>query len=544
MQPFVFCLSHKVVYIIKHTLIILLVLFDTLCIHAENTYPANCRVTAGELNIRLFPEKSASKIGVLHKGDLVRVEYTTGQTDDLWGYISLNDKQGYVAMRYMHYEEPIVEQSVSEEPYFSSTFQEILDDIMDFLEGAWEVIKWILAIIIALLVFAYWEYALMLLIYVGIFMGIGALIFYICGWDTDTGATVGLGVAVLVGLKLLVGDLNISRYKFGDFFRGLFRVIFLGVYYIISFPFYLLNRIEHFLVEPWRFLFRSSWMPEDIKPSLRIILEILSIVMYIVTTPLRLFNAIVYNIFVHCITGIYDLLFEVLMPCDVDEGRGSFGLWILFFPWRLIKYPIFHGILTIIESVLWTVIDVFIPARTLYHGTDLDAANAITSDPNRNSHLQMMSDWSWGNFVSSSSPNCSWAGRGVYFAISRRLAIAYSHRAAGYSDPVLIVCRVSMGRVINFSLMPYFVYMQAGNGGDHDRLNKFADEHGYTTGQWYNTRGCWEYCLFDWQNGYNDLWRIRPVYILNLNTGRAQHISGGVQHWLFYRAVWKNIFSW
>ena len=106
----------------------------------------------------------------------------------------------------------------------------------------------------------------------------------------------------------------------------------------------------------------------------------------------------------------------------------------------------------------------------------------------------------------------------------------------------MIVCRVSLGRVISYALTPDSVYNQAGQYGNHAEFNRFADAHGYTTGEWYNGK-VWEYCLLDWQNGYNDLWRIRPVYVLNLRTGLPQHIRGGMQHWLFDAAVWRNIFG-
>ena len=108
---------------------------------------------------------------------------------------------------------------------------------------------------------------------------------------------------------------------------------------------------------------------------------------------------------------------------------------------------------------------------------------------------------------------------------------------------VMIVCRVSIGRVISYALMPTRVYNQTGDGGWHDEINKFADANGYTTGEWWNPRGVWEYCLFDWQNGYNNPWRIRPVYMFNLEKGIAQHIPGGMQHWLFDKNVLKNIFG-
>jgi hypothetical protein len=49
-----------------------------------------------------------------------------------------------------------------------------------------------------------------------------------------------------------------------------------------------------------------------------------------------------------------------------------------------------------------------------------------------------------------------------------------------------------------------------------------------------NDRGkYWEYCLFDWKNLYNSRWRIRPLYVFNYRTLMAQHVPGGMAHWLF-----------
>lgn len=316
------------------------------------------------------------------------------------------------------------------------------------------------------------------------------------------------------------------------------------VYYAVSFPFYWLNQLEHLLVEPWRYAFRHDWVGDNHKPALRIALEVVSVVLYIAVTPLRILNAVVYNLLIHCLASLYDLTAEVIVPCDKNEGAGNTGRWVLMLPWRLLKYLLFHGTLTIVESIIWTAIDIVVPARTLYHGTDLAACEAITADPQRNMHLKRNSKWTTGTFLASTHPNCTWAGRGVYFAINRSLALGYSDRARSLlNDPVMIACRVSLGRVVNYTLLPSRVYRQAGNGGNHDELNKFGDSHRYTTGEWYNNRQHWEYCLFDWQNRYNHPWRIRPVYVINTRTFRPQHIRGGVQHWLFDKAVWKDIFS-
>jgi len=503
---------------------------------AQETYPAHCRVKT-DLNVRAGSGKRYEKIDLLRKGREVVIDHTEGQGRDRWGAIDYGRQWGYVSMRYVEYLAPV--QTVNRQE--AEDVVRHKGGFMGFLEGLWKVVKWVLWAIAILLVIACWEYIVQLAVYAGMFAGGGALLFILFGGSGGTGAIVGLVVAAFVGMGLLVDRLNLSSLSLGP--DSIVRIIALGAYYLISFPIYFLNRLEHFLVSPWRYFFRRNWVRDSSKPSWRVVTEVITVVMYIVTTPLRLANAIIYNIFLHCITGIYDLLLEVLNPSDYDEGDANVWVWIYMFPVRMLKYGIWHVFLLLLESVIWTVVDIFIPALTYYHGTNLNAGIAITSDPNRNGELKSTSNWSTGNFLSSSDPNCSWAGRGVYFAIQRSLALRYSgSNRSGYGgDAVMIACRVSMGRIISYALMPDYYYNQAGGGGNHDEINRFADAHGYTAGEWYNYANVWEYCLFDWQNGYNHLWRIRPVYMLNLRTGLAQHVTGGMQHWLFYDAVLKDL---
>lgn len=521
-------------------LVLLFALFATNNILADE-FPAQYRVITN-LNVRSNPSTKSSKIGLLQKNQYITVEYAVGMYPDQWGAIDYGSQRGFVSMHYVEYICSLP-QDAEQDSYKNSVQYRESSGVMSFLESVWSVIKWILIILVALLVWALWEFIVELAIYAALFAGVGAAIFAICGGNASTGANVGLVVAALVGLRMLIGrlDFDLSGFEGSSFLRGLFL---LG-YYIVSFPFYFLNRLEHFLVSPWRYLFMRNWASDSIKPALRVVTEIITIVMYIVTTPLRLTNAIIYNIFIHCVTGVYDLFLEVLAPSDDKEGGADIWTWIYMLPYRVLYYALWHVFLLLVESVIWTVVDIFIPARTFYHGTTLNAGAAITSDPHRNKYLKDTSKWSSGTFLASSDPNCSWAGRGVYFAIRRGLALAYSgdNRSGRGGDPVMIACRVSMGRVISYALMPDFVYNQAGGGGWHDEINKFADAHKYTAGEWYNTRGVWEYCLFDWQNRYNHPWRIRPIYMINMRTGLAQHICGGMQHWLFDKAVMEDLFE-
>ena len=85
---------------------------------------------------------------------------------------------------------------------------------------------------------------------------------------------------------------------------------------------------------------------------------------------------------------------------------------------------------------------------------------------------------------------------------------------------------------MSYGLAPWRIYNSAGQNGNPSRLTSYAKRHSYVTGEWWNPRGrYWEYCLFDWQNLYNEPWRIRPVYLFNCRTGLAQHIRGGMAHW-------------
>ena len=380
----------------------------------------------------------------------------------------------------------------------------------------------IVLIIIGSIAYAFREQLIQSAIFIGIFMGIGALI----GWwlfdDANTGSTIGFWVAIFIGLKLITQSLGAE-----------YASMFEYAYYFFSLPIWFLNRLQHILTEPWRYMFKTSWPDEITKDWLRPLLYGLQIILYIVTTPLRLLNAVIYNVFIYGVTELYDLFFEVLQPSEWDEGYGDWWTWTYMLPIRIIKYPIYHGGLVLIEGAVWTVIDTIIPAITMYHGTDLIAGQAITGKAGRK--------WTDGTFTASQS---SWGGIGVYFASRRSVARRYAedpYRLSG-SNPVMIVCRVSLGKIINYSLAPYSTYRNAGATGNPAVLNRYAENHGYNTGEWWNEHGdYWEYCLFDWQNRYNHPWRIRPIYVFNFRTGRAQHIESGLRHWLFSKVVIDDI---
>ena len=498
---------------------------------AETLFPARCRVTT-TLNVRQGPGTGYSKIGKLYKNDYIVVESIVRGNSRDWGVINYHNQTGYIAMQYTVYMKAIQPGQSEQTPLASSLLENLKSlNFSSFLSKAWNIVKYILLGLLILIILAFWRNILQIIFFVGIFMGIGALICKLLFNNANLGASIGFVLAVLIGLKKIIDFLGVEYSTYLEL-----------IYKFVSIPVFYSNRLQHILTEPWRYIFKTNWVSEGIRKLLRPTLYFLQILLYIATTPLRLFNAILYNILIYVTTEIYDLFFEVLQPSSSNEGAGSFWKWLVMFPWRLIKYPIAHGIVTLSEGVIWTIIDIFIPAITMYHGTDLTAGQAITCSNQRNEYLRENAEWTQGTFTASKS---SWGGIGVYFASRRSVAKGYAFSPWRLSDenPVMIVCRVSLGKIINYALAPDYVYQEAGDGGRHAVLNKYGEKNGYDTGEWWNggPNGYWEYCMFDWQNRYNHPWRIRPVYVFNFRTGRAQHIKGGMRHWLFDNTIMDDI---
>jgi hypothetical protein len=231
---------------------------------------------------------------------------------------------------------------------------------------------------------------------------------------------------------------------------------------------------------------------------------------------------------VHCSFEMFNYIVEVIVPEGRREGSDNFLLWLVLIPWRIVKYVIWHGALTVIESGVWTAVDTFVPALTVYHGTTCAAAEGICQGPGRVGAKNWLSAvWNVGGG--------NYAGNGIYFAPVKSTALHYSSGS-------MIVCRVSFGKTLDLGLAPRWVYDQCGKPNALG-VTKWGLDNGYVTGEWWRgDAGWWEYCMYDWQNRYNASWRIRPLYVLNIHDECMQRIPGGMYHWLFNSMVIKDLF--
>ena len=303
------------------------------------------------------------------------------------------------------------------------------------------------------------------------------------------------------------------------------------VYWVACIPFYFLNWLQRYAAKPWRWYFKVNAGRTDAENRrLRKQLAFAQIPFYILLTPLRWFNAVYYNLFVHCSLEFINYALEVVDPSHPKEGADDTQRWFLLLPWRILKYPLWHGTLTLVESGVWTLVDTLVPALTLYHGTDCMASESITQSRGRvgnNSRYTGIWNVGGGNY----------AGNGIYFAPDRATAL---HYASGS----LVVCRVTLGRVLDLGIAPRRIYSECGFPNALN-VTRWGLDHDYVTGEWWREdAGWWEYCMYDWQNRYNYSWRIRPLYVLSLSDDMLQRTPGGMHHWLFRRMVIEDLWTW
>lgn len=434
-------------------------------------------VTASTLNVRQGPTTGSAVIGVLHRGAKVEGEVYNG----VWVRIYYNGQKGYI---HSDYARP-VSRYVSAPVKAKKSLRERLKP------GPFATFLFVIIGVPFI---------------IGIIQGLISVIFQL-----------------ISGGFLLILD-TIRTF-------GLFYILF----FIAFLPFRILNRIQIFLHKPWRFLQKYSWPADGVKPFLRVLNIAAMVPLYIVLTPLRFVNAVAFNLILRPLSEMWNYICEVFAPTAPEEGEEGFWKWIIFLPVRIIKYPIVHGLITIVECIIFTVVDTLYPAVTLYHGTSGTAAESIIISPTRTKFYQEYCGRTDGVWNVGSG---NYAGDGIYFAPRASTSL---HYARNCGDPVLIICRVSLGRILPLSLAPDEVFAAAGHPDAHN-VTQYGLDNGYHSIEWWRS-DCrwWEYCMLDWQNKYNESWRIRPIMVMNVNSYFFKRIPGGARHWLFDTDILQDL---
>ena len=501
--------------VVKTVLLIVFLLFSGTLWGQSGLYS----VTKGRVNIRSGPGKEYKVIGYRDAGETV---FVLSFHDANWAKIQYGTSSAYISRHYIVYRSPLpLKLSGQQEPSHSPI---VSGDIWNSLYEIVKAMLWICAVVIIVggILNTEWGGPALLL---QVVTGIGALAGWLIFQNARAGAVIGMGTGIIIGVWFVVTQFDWS-------FKSISWLTYL-IWYLISMPFYFMDLLQYWLAKPWRPFMKKNVLSDKSKPAMRTFLRILQIPFYLISFPLRFVNAVYYNILIHNLYEFSNYVIEVVAPSDDREGGKSFWRWLVYLPVRFIKYLVYHGLLTLIESVAWTLIDTFVPAVTLYHGTMESCADSMLCDPKRNNHRKVSSGWLSGIWNVGGG---NYAGDGIYFGIFRKTLRNYQAGSA-------IVTRVTMGKTIDVVLMPDYVYKQAGHP-NASAVSNWGLNHGYVSGEWWradrNTRW-WEICMFDRQNRYNDSWRIRPIYAINSNTGIMQRIPGGTAHWLFRRLVLRDL---
>lgn len=304
---------------------------------------------------------------------------------------------------------------------------------------------------------------------------------------------------------------------------GWILLILLSVYLLrhviwhLRYPFLLLNWVQWISYNPIRYNWRD---PEKITSHLSFSVLLLTglaplwwIIMHVALTPIRIINALYFNIILYWTVNLCDSIAELFYPKKKEyrhlRGRKYWKLWFKGFPKRFLHVFSRNGS-ALLEGILMTGVDTIFPTYTMYHGTRFKGVATNIAQEGR---------WLVGGG--------DYAGSGIYFGFYKKTAEHYAQD----DDHAIIVARVTLFPCRNSATFPHRLRKKIGSDGvgitkglgfPWKSIEHWRD-HSYA--QWF------EYCLI--QPGkagqYVRTWRARPIAILKHNS--PSRIWGGLSLW-------------
>lgn len=283
-----------------------------------------------------------------------------------------------------------------------------------------------------------------------------------------------------------------------------------------------LNYLQYFLMRPFRFAMkkRSSFMRGMYRFGL--FRFIYNLVIFFVAAPLRLVNAIWYDLLVYAIFSLKDSISDVFAPhtkkWTKKKNFSYYFCWLFGLPFRLIKM-VFNSVGRLLEGLFFTIYDLFVPTLTMMHGTS-ESSSIKISGPGK---------WFIGNG--------NYAGSGIYFTMEKRVAKHYAKVSAQEkhnSNQVIVFARVSLGKNINLTTVPDDIYPYVLKH-DGDALTRWGQDHNYDSFEWWrssNNTNWWEYCIIKSRGSMVRTWRVRVLYIYDYTDREVQRVWGGKAFWI------------
>jgi len=300
--------------------------------------------------------------------------------------------------------------------------------------------------------------------------------------------------------------------------------------YIFNPIFFLLNRIQWILYNPLRIFWKNSNSGFSNKTFNLLfytgIIPIYWITIHIISTPLRLINAIYFNILLSWSINIYDSLAEVINPklgkIRHIKGFKYLFLWIIGFPIRLFNM-IIHNMFLFIEPIIMTGVDIIFPTYTMYHGTTHGSISADITQKGR---------WLVGDG--------NYAGTGIYFGMVQKVAEHYSD-----NSKTIILVRVILMFNRNIATTPNKIRSNIGLGYGGDEISRQLPNFWSSIEHWRKDMGWFEYCIIQpisKKGSFVTTWRARPIALIQDN--KLLRIWGGKSINPSFSSISVIIFSW
>jgi len=292
-------------------------------------------------------------------------------------------------------------------------------------------------------------------------------------------------------------------------------ILFPNLAWKVRRPFLFTNKLQWLLAHPFRRFMRnprSKW-PRRWFLILMPFTFLYRTIMYIISSPLRLLNAVYFDIILFLPVTIRNGLMDLFMPGYRARSRWRhISRWSLLFPWRLLRL-VWKFASSVLQSAAMTVFDLVWHTLTLFHGTNTQVAGNIA-------HTGI---WSAGSG--------DHAGTGVYFGLEERVARHYSKSAAQSrgGEPCVIVARVTLTPCRPAATLPERLRRAIGRDGDSISKNMnplwVSLEHWRVDMKWY------EFCVTQKRKRrFTRLWRVRPICLLS-KTERPERVRWGLVFW-------------
>lgn len=310
----------------------------------------------------------------------------------------------------------------------------------------------------------------------------------------------------------------------------IFSYVLKELVFIFNPVFFFLNRIQWILYNPLRVFWKnpnSSFSHKTFNLLFYTgIIPIYWIVIHVASTPLRLINAIYFNILLSWSINIYDSLAEVMNP-KLGKIRHKTGMsymlsWTIGFPIRLVKM-IVKNIFVFIEPIIMTGVDIVFPTYTMYHGTTYGNVHADITQNGR---------WLVGNG--------NYAGTGIYFGMSKKVAEYY----ADASNTVILV-RVTLMFNRNIASTPYTIRSHIGLGYGGDEISRKLYKFWSSIEHWRKDMEWFEYCILqpvEKKGSMVTTWRARPIAVVQ--GSKLVRIWGGKSIYPSFSSIFVILFSW